>query len=281
MDPFWASEEDAHISVTKSQRKDVVECRIVPLLLVLNGYMFTINKFGKAIMNGPLVSSFEIGFGIYNMWFLQHWMEWSIGFCPRGFDAYVRVPVSKVWNGDYSASPESVLLPERVTPNKEKFHRDHRRAGSRSSTNRTVRRWYTVERANFGTFSSDNKVKTDEPWSIRPVHRLPMSVGEFSFTDLPDWAGYWKVPLTTDQVNPLYRNWKLALDQQGFSYHFNPWKPELYFSNSLASAEGLPPNAKLLGLPKLELLLGVDGNCMAGSEPLSSSSLQKGDAFLF
>merc|ERR1711993_146606 len=101
MDPAYISEGSVGVSLSKKERKDVLEVRIVPLLLVLNGYMFTRNKFGKVIIHGPGIPPVEVGFGIYNMWFLQHWLEWSMGSHHPGAEAYVRLPASKVWKGRY------------------------------------------------------------------------------------------------------------------------------------------------------------------------------------
>jgi len=262
MESHWILEDNiSTLNFSKTIRKDVAEVKIVPLLLVLNGYVFSRNKFGKVLMSGPGIQPFEVGFGIYNMWFLQHWLEWSAGISSEATEVQVRLPSTNSWSGRYIRDPDLDVYPYRwPTMN---AYRQVAKKG----------RWHSIEKASFWTYSSENVVKTSSPWTLRPVHRLAFTKRELRPSDLPSEAGYWKIPISLDLSDTVRCEWKRALDSKGFSYHFNPWKPELYFSNSQSSAEGLPPNAQLLGLPKLEIDLEADGSAFGVGElgsPFSS-----------
>jgi len=70
---------------------------------------------------------------------------------------------------------------------------------------------------------------------------------------LPTTAGYWKVRFQGSGVVPLPLKWKTSLLKKGFSYAYFPEQGVLFFSNTLAAYYGIPPNAKHLGMQKLNV----------------------------
>lgn len=78
--PKWKPFRDFNpLDLPSLPKKDVTEARIVPTVLLRKGYTFNVNGHGKVTMVGPGIRSTELCFGVYNLWFLMHWVEWSTG----------------------------------------------------------------------------------------------------------------------------------------------------------------------------------------------------------
>lgn len=108
-------------------------------------------------------------------------------------------------------------------------------------------------------FRSDEVVRNENPCSLRiNWSRQPDPERQFFLNGeliLPREAGYWRVtfPRIKDVPLPLEPEWKEALAREAFSYRFYPSTGNLFFSNTVGAKHGLPPTAKHLGLPKLDL----------------------------
>jgi len=108
-------------------------------------------------------------------------------------------------------------------------------------------------------FRSDQVVENLRPDSLRiNFSKQPGKEKDFLVDDmikLPEYAGYWRLsfPRIKDVPTPMPLKWKTALDEKRFSYKFYPSNGNLFFSNTLGAKYGLPPTAKHLGLPKLDV----------------------------
>lgn len=103
----------------------------------------------------------------------------------------------------------------------------------------------------YWPFCSLVKGKAAPGQLIMPVHRLAPNC-DFDRDDMPRKLGYWKRIMDPDHTEEL-QAWCHAIDQERMGYVISPNKTELYFSNALSVLKGYPPNAAMLGFPKLEL----------------------------
>jgi|ERR1711874_183200 len=103
----------------------------------------------------------------------------------------------------------------------------------------------------YELFSSDSTTLFP---SLRPLWICSSGLAFSEFPGKkPSTTGYWKIKLETGSLEAFVPK----LVQWRFSYAIK--KDVLYFSNSLSASLGLPPNAKHLGFPKIDLVPNFDG----------------------
>jgi len=214
--------EDFHpLDLSSLRKRDVVEVRIAPLVLLRSGYSFIRKPNGKVFMIGNGIRATEMVFGIYNLWFLIHWIEWSTGMDISQME-FCRL--DKELGGQYVANTVeegvgSVFRPARL--------------------------------GHYWPFRSEAKGRALFAQPIMPVHRLAPNC-DFDRDDMPRRPGYWKRIMDPDHTEEL-QAWCHAIEQERMGYTISPNKTELYFSNALSVLKGYPPNAALLGFPKLDI----------------------------
>jgi len=216
------------LDLSSVKKKDLVEARIVPTILLDCGYTLKRGPSGKVLFNGPGIQEIDLCFGVYNLWFLLHWVEFSQGF---GYDGlYSRTDDGDDAGGVFMRSLEGLLSNDSLAS----------RAGS------------VHKPAKLGDYWSFSDTEPAECHGhLMPVARLAPNF-KLRPGNVPQKTAYWKKTMDPEN-NQQRRTWIEFLDQHGFSYRFNPAKTELYFSNSRSASLGYPPNAELLGLPKLAL----------------------------
>lgn len=206
------------------KKKDMVEARVVPSILLDSGYTLLRNSFGKVTIDGPGIKPTELCFGVYNLWFLIQWIEWSAGrpyyggYCQEDKDFGQGKTVGKFYKPiGAEGHPGSVFRPKSV--------------------------------GNYWSFAGHVKGEVAKPGLIMPVTRIAANC-DFHFDELPAESGYWKKNLSP-RDDEGRRAWVHALDQRGFGHAFDSTETKLYFSNAFSVLTGYPPTAELLGYPKL------------------------------
>lgn len=217
------------LDLSSVKKKDLVEARIVPTILLDNGFTFKCaDSFRKVVMEGPGQKRFDLCFGVYNLWFLLHWVEFSLDGKYQGTFSRLDKEGNGKTIGAFAKGPQSSGDPCAYDP------------GS------------VFRPARLGDYwSFSDTAFAEMHGNLMPVARMAPNFKQ-GFGKLPAKAAYWKKIM--DPRNVLQRRtWMEFLDQHGYSYRFNPIKTELYFSNARSASQGYPPNAMLLGLPKLDL----------------------------
>merc|ERR1711931_370265 len=176
-------------------------------------------------MVGPGIRSTELCFGVYNLWFLMHWVEWSTGEPYNQMDDFSILSQpgqgAVVGHGhDDSFRPNSVYKP--------------------NST------------GDYWSFSDSGLNRTNGFNMIAVPFRGLAQFCYVNSDELPTVPGIWKRKIDSDTLDER-RTWREALEKSGFCYYRHPTKAELYFSNAFNVAHGYPPTADLLGYPKLEV----------------------------
>jgi len=206
-------------------KKNVTEAKIVPTILLRKGYTFHVNAFGKVTMVGPGIRATELCAGVYNLWFLLQWIEWSAG-----------KPVTQV--NDFS------IL--------EKLGSGTTVGIGHSSCDRTSSVYRPHSTGDYWSFS-DSGLSKCGGWSLVAVpFRGLAQFSTFGHDNLPSTPGIWKRLMDCDTLEER-RVWRQALESSGFCYYRHPTTPVLYFSNASNVMQGYPPTADLLGYPKLSL----------------------------
>jgi len=206
-------------------RKDVIRTRIVPTVLLRSGYSFSVNNHGDASMEGPGIRPTQLCFGVYNLWFLMQWVEWSTGEPFDRMDDFsiLSKPGLGVTVGhghQDELRPHTVYLPRRI--------------------------------GDYWSYSDSSLNHADGDKMITISFRSVAQFCHISRLELPTTPGIWKRKMGSDTLDER-RAWREALEKSGFCYYQHPTKAELYFSNAFNVAHGYPPTADLLGYPKLEV----------------------------
>lgn len=212
MDSFY--EDFNPCDLTLIRRKDATQLKLVPQLLVDDGYSFKSVGYGRVVMSGRGMEPYELCFGIYNFWFLLHWLEWSLDISPCGY------------NGEFhKASGGGGLTLD-----------------SRCGTDGSL--YQPRDLGMYTDFADDRQCVGS---GLVPVIWLKDNC-DFDYSELESLEqGYWKKDIGFGDVNR--EKWRKALEAASFSFLFHPNRAELYFTNA---RNWLPPNAQLLGLSKLE-----------------------------
>jgi len=206
-------------------KKDVTEARIVPTILLRKGYTFEVNSHNKVTMVGPGIRPTELCFGVYNLWFLMHWVEWTTGEPFNQMDDF---------------SIQNKLGEGSVVG----YGND-----SGSWTNSVYRPTCTGD---YWSFSDSGLTKNKGFNFVAIPFRGLAQFSHFGYNELPTYPGVWKRKMDSDTLEER-RAWREALEESGFCFYRHPTTALLYFSNASNVSQGYPPTADLLGYPRLLL----------------------------
>merc|ERR1711874_564042 len=169
-------------------KKDVTEARIVPTILLRKGYTFEVNSHNKVTMVGPGIRPTELCFGVYNLWFLMHWVEWTTG------EAFNQMDDFSIQN---KLGEGSVVG----------YGND-----SGSWTNSVYRPTCTGD---YWSFSDSGLTKNKGFNFVAIPFRGLAQFSHFGYNELPTYPGVWKRKMDSDTLEER-RAWREALEESGF-----------------------------------------------------------------
>jgi len=199
--------------------------RVVPAILLRHGYKFSYGSECTTI-SGPGLPPFKLSFGFYNLWFLMHWVEWSLDKpYSECIDWYAAIDDWEDRGKGFEwYSHEGSWIPHI----------------GRSVFDR-----------NYWDFSSVFAYN-GPPIEMRKETCVGLSVAcDFNHDAIPKETGLWHRKFDKDNLETR-RAWQEVLSTD-FARYVSSETAEIHFSNAANICMGYPPTADMLNLPKFKL----------------------------
>jgi len=238
MGHLWEPWDGNPLDLANINSMDLQEARIVPAVLVEQGYSVTFSG-NLPVLTGTGIPVVPLLYGQFNLWFMLHWVEWSLG------TSYSGKFLKRSWKGP---SPRISVLGTGYD-----VYIDYPLLYARANTywdfsNRNIG-------STFGQIYDDAELgmKTGVPMFSGLAYSMPSKADE-----VPTGLRAWKICVAGMSVEE--RTETVSVLSTRFNYYYHPTKAEVYFTNDADVRKKLPPTASMLGLPKLYLIWPLDAN---------------------